>query len=303
MLRRAHRFALDSTARELFGRHLLDRRLHHALALPAAFRISARVVGGSGRDAFVVRPFVAGLNTNLVVDVLDASAGIGDVLDAVPDAAVLDVAAQRDLSILHLDRHVAGVDVVRVPQPLADVFQDAFVRTRVVLWATAVITAGASVAGARTVALHVAPILVTISAIVGFGIACCSVVIGIILRALIAVELLVIIGLRVAPSDLTDPVITAFPRVSFAIPCHGRSLRVLKAKLHASDMPPTRCGQMRAIARAGAVRVCENIPERETFSERAGVNTRCASVQRARFSAWPGRNPAAILPKLPPASR
>jgi hypothetical protein len=91
---RAHSFA---------RRHVLDRGLHHVVALPGGSGPRAGRVGIAGRDAFVARPFVARLHADFIVDIQDAPAIVGDVLDPVFGDALLDVAAQGDLAVLDFD--------------------------------------------------------------------------------------------------------------------------------------------------------------------------------------------------------
>src|SRR6185437_10074072 len=139
-----------------------------AVALPARSRIA--VIARCRTPA--IRPLVARLHADFVVDVLDAAACVGDVLDAMLDAAPLDIAAQGDFAVLHFDRHVAGIHVVGIPQPFGDVFLDAFVAARVILRAAAAIAARQRLAAAFTVTPRLVALQAFIVAAVGAAHAC-----------------------------------------------------------------------------------------------------------------------------------
>src|SRR5690348_14207637 len=192
----------------LARRHVFDRRLDHAVALARLTRLAIGVARDTRLDALVVGPFVAALHADFIVDVPDAAAAIGDVLDAVLDAALLDVAAQGDFAVLHFDRHVAGIDIVGVPQAFGDVFLDAFVAARIVLRAEAAIAAGGEARPLFAVALAIESIFVAIAgAIERFGRARGAVILRHVLRAPALAELVAIVGLGIAARGVADAVV------------------------------------------------------------------------------------------------
>src|SRR5579884_2751750 len=67
----------------------------------------------------------AGLDGQLVVDVLDAGDGISHALGLALVLARADAAGQRDLTVVDLDRDVAGVEVAVLGQPGRDLVLDA----------------------------------------------------------------------------------------------------------------------------------------------------------------------------------
>lgn len=73
---------------------------------------------------------MAGLDADMVLDIADTPATIGDILDGMAHAPLGHRSVEGHATVLDVDTDIADIDVVFFAQPFADGFTQAFVGTR-----------------------------------------------------------------------------------------------------------------------------------------------------------------------------